>query len=289
MKSYQPKVVTLWLGNNDVLGYATSGGLSPSSPTDIGVFQTKFKQIADSISNLTSQPKVIVATIPDVSITPFFTFINKTLVGRIPSGRIYFTNSNNILDSILVDSTTYLSGSLYKRGMITLLGGSKIGNGSTTFTGLVKEIPLSNQDVLDANEAAVSKTAVEQYNSVIKTIASEKGWAVADVNAEFNSIASTGSAGKYFQGKKVTIEFISGGLFSYDGIHPSSLGQALIADFFIKSMNSKYGASIKEVDLNTVPGLKFGKISQQNFSSEFQNEYVSALESMIGMLGGSVR
>jgi len=30
-----PSLVTLWIGNNDVLGFATSGGISPSAPTDV--------------------------------------------------------------------------------------------------------------------------------------------------------------------------------------------------------------------------------------------------------------
>jgi len=38
VKALQPQLVTFWLGNNDVLGYATSGGVSPSATNSISNF-----------------------------------------------------------------------------------------------------------------------------------------------------------------------------------------------------------------------------------------------------------
>jgi hypothetical protein len=52
-----------------------------------------------------------------------------------------------------------------------------------------------------------------------------------------------------------TADYISGGLFSLDGVHPSSRGYAIVANQFISILNSKYGTSIPYVSLSTIPGI----------------------------------
>ncbi|MBC8042413.1 MAG: hypothetical protein IAF08_03115, partial [Rhizobacter sp.] len=42
--SLSPNFITFWLGNNDVLGYATSGGVKPPAPTSLTTFQTLYGQ-----------------------------------------------------------------------------------------------------------------------------------------------------------------------------------------------------------------------------------------------------
>lgn len=286
MKAYKPTFVSFWLGNNDVLGYAT-GGMSPSAPTDATVFETKYQQIMDSLATLPGSPKVVVATIPDVTTIPFFTTVNVSLVGKV--SKIYYQHSNGSVDSLETTAAALAAGTIYNKGMITLRGASQIGNGVTTFTGLAKAVPLGNAYVLDPAEIVIAKTALGTYNAKIKTIAAAKGWAVADVNAEFNAIAATGTTGKMFQGKKVTAAFITGGLFSYDGVHPSNLGQAIIANFMIKSMNAKFGSAIREVDLNTIKGLKFGKESTRDVTEmDLRGLNSELFNSTIQAVGGSV-
>lgn len=82
----QPTFFTLWIGNNDVLGYATSGG--------VGVDQTGNMNLADYASNDITDPMVfanvyntivtqlssnnakgVVANIPDITAVPFFTTV----------------------------------------------------------------------------------------------------------------------------------------------------------------------------------------------------------------------
>ncbi len=82
----QPTFFTLWIGNNDVLSYATSGGIGedqtgnqdlttygPNDITDPGVFAYVYQQLLDALT--ATGAKGVVATIPDVSSIPFFTTI----------------------------------------------------------------------------------------------------------------------------------------------------------------------------------------------------------------------
>jgi hypothetical protein len=43
-----------------------------------------------------------------------------------------------------------------------------------------------------------------------------------------------------------------GGLFSLDGIHPTNTGYAILANLFIKTMNSNLNTNIPSVDVNRV-------------------------------------
>ncbi len=82
----QPTFFTLWIGNNDVLSYATSGGTGtdqtgnqdlttygPNDITDPGVFGFVYQQLLDALTS--NGAKGVVATLPDVNAIPFFTTI----------------------------------------------------------------------------------------------------------------------------------------------------------------------------------------------------------------------
>ncbi|WP_298900800.1 G-D-S-L family lipolytic protein [uncultured Psychroserpens sp.] len=67
-----PSFFSLWIGNNDVLGYATSGGAS-GGLTDQGTFDFAYGTL---ITTLTSQgAQGIIANVPDVTSIPFFTTV----------------------------------------------------------------------------------------------------------------------------------------------------------------------------------------------------------------------
>ena len=79
--SLNPTFITLWIGNNDVLGYATSGGTSPAAPTSVAQFNQLFGGIMQGLKQYTdaSGAKVVVANIPSVNAIPFFTTVGPAL------------------------------------------------------------------------------------------------------------------------------------------------------------------------------------------------------------------
>ncbi|MCP1997538.1 G-D-S-L family lipolytic protein [Flavobacterium sp. HSC-61S13] len=77
--SLNPTFFTNWIGNNDVLGYSTSGGVGAvggtgeNDITPVAFFQQAYEKI---IETLTSKgAKGVVATIPDVTAIPYFTTV----------------------------------------------------------------------------------------------------------------------------------------------------------------------------------------------------------------------
>ena len=67
----QPSFVHLWIGSNDVLGYAVSGASNDALLTSVADFQTRFGAV---MSNLTANTTAdgVVTTIPLVTVAPFF-------------------------------------------------------------------------------------------------------------------------------------------------------------------------------------------------------------------------
>jgi hypothetical protein len=111
-------------------------------------------------------------------------------------------------------------------GAVAILQGQKTG-------------PLSDPEVLDAGEIAAIRAATAQYNALIASKCAEKGAQLVDMHGFLNRLASDGAqAGN----AHLTARFL-GGIFSLDGIHPTSSGAAVTANEFVRAFNAA-GASI---------------------------------------------
>ena len=70
-----PTFFAFWLGTNDVLGFATTGGIGAVPLTEPVVFDGQYKTAIEQILSSDQNLKGIVANIPDITRTPFFTTI----------------------------------------------------------------------------------------------------------------------------------------------------------------------------------------------------------------------
>jgi lysophospholipase L1-like esterase len=113
--------------------------------------------------------------------------------------------------------------------------------------------PIPNQFVLTVDEMSQINESVGDYNSKLQAVAASKGLAFVDVNA-FLQKAKTGIM---YNGVGMNAQFVTGGIFSLDGIHFTPRGNALLANEFIKAINSKYGAKIPMVNATMYNGVIF--------------------------------
>jgi lysophospholipase L1-like esterase len=290
-----PTFITLWIGNNDVLGYATSGGFSPSSPTNTATFQALYNQLGDSIASLGA--KVTVANIPDVTTIPFFTTIGPLMAMEIPWAHVKLLGSPGLFyqkHAVTLPDPTAFTDSIHLaklQVLITLTGqtyASLIGTttgqwyrdnkypslpagiDTTKPFGLHPQNPWPDALILDPSEIQTAESATALFNQTISNVASAKGFGLVDFNSIFKSIFITSitSGGDVYYGAELSSFFITGGLFSLDGVHPSSRGQGLIANEFLKVINAKYGSNFPLVNLARIPGsILLGK---KNISGIFQ-------------------
>ncbi len=283
--SLKPTFMTLWVGNNDILGYATRGGTVPHTPTDL--FAQLYGQLAGAIATQTNA-KVVVANIPGVQAVPYFTTVGPGVAQAIKpavdaglavgvfyntNGQIGATAPNNVATvDALVKGDVLLTLTLSSYGYTDLIGQptgkfyrdngidpALVGADTTKPFGLHPANPIPDAFVLDPAEIQEVNNTVESFNQTIAGIASANGWALVDVNAFFKQTAANGYVAN---GVKFTTQYVTGGLFSLDGVHPTSQGYAIIANLFIDKINEAFGANIPKVNVTTIPGsLVLAKVS----------------------------
>ncbi|MCF2486754.1 hypothetical protein [Dyadobacter sp. CY347] len=104
---------------------------------------------------------------------------------------------------------------------------------------------LEDREVLDEGECNMSDPAL-YYNQKIKEYASKKDLAVVDLFDLYQRIHQGG----YKTDDGVLVDGTAyGNFFSSDGIYPTPLGQAVIANEVIKAVNQHYNAKIPLIDI----------------------------------------
>jgi hypothetical protein len=219
-----PTIATVWLGNNDVLGYAASGGTLAIPGLPPGPVPASM--VGDAIGAVVKALKaqgcdVVIANVPDVAAVPYFT----TLPPYISSGGSKF----------------YLwgpGGARLSEGDLLLLTAK---DGLFRGVGSVVTNPVPDEHVLSVAEQKTVQDAVDAYNDAIALIADENDCVLVNMNAFFDDLSAKGyDAG----GVRLGTGFISGGLISLDGVHPNSVGYTLVANEFIRRINEHFGANI---------------------------------------------
>ena len=245
---------TNWLGNNDALGYATSGGAGDVL-TDVPTFTALNTLLINTLT--ANGAKGCVATIPDVTTIPYFTTVT---VGAVLAG---VQKANPAVQALYINAlvpgtTTYAPRPATAADLIVLtFPTSKIGTSSTSNPypyGLHPLNPIENQYVLDAAEVSLTQSAVTAFNSTIVSTANAKGLAVFDAYAFLNSVKQFGLV---TDGLTLSSNYISGGIFSLDGVHLTPRGYSIVANGFIKAINAKYGSNIPLANVASYAGVRF--------------------------------
>jgi hypothetical protein len=231
----KPTFFTCWLGNNDVLENALSGGLKDFTPDS--EFETDYTSM---ITVLTAGgAKGVVATIPDVVQIAHFNAVTVAAIrARLSGADLYIETGSGANkgkraatdeDYILLTASTLIN---------TISASNPIG--------LSPDKPIPTQYILDKDEAALVRKKVTDYNTIIRNVAGSKDLPVVDAGAFINTLVK----GQTNQGLAVTTAYITGGLFSLDGIHLTPRGNALAANEFIKAINQKYSSTIPTIDIS---------------------------------------
>lgn len=235
----QPTFALVWLGNNDVLAAATSGRVIEGvTLTPVGQFRADYTTVVSALQGAGAD--LVLANLPDVTSIPFVTTIPPVVVNPAtgepvlgPGGQpIPLIGPNGPLgpnDKVLLPASAALAQGI---GVPAAVGG----------TGQ----PLPDSLVLSAGEVNAIQDRVNVFNGIIRDLATQSGSALADVNA---LLRQANAGGFNLGGITFTADYLTGGSFSLDGVHPSPLGYALAANEFVRAINAAYGADIPPVDL----------------------------------------
>lgn len=285
-----PTFFSLWIGNNDVLGYATSGGDGSNSITPVdGAPGVGFNQTYGAlIATLTSRgAKGVVANIPYVTDIPHFTTVPFNPVPldegtaallnggyATYNGGLQFALANGAIDADEAAKRTINFEASETNSMVivdedlTNLAGFGIPSyrqstaedlfvlplSSLIPRGFGTQIPLEDKWVLTPEEQLEIKTATDSYNATIEATATQAGLAFVDANALLSELATTGIASGNFI---LASNLVTGGAFSLDGVHLTSRGYAMAANEFMKAIDITYGTNFEAsgnlVDIGNYP------------------------------------
>jgi hypothetical protein len=261
-----PTFFSLFLGNNDVLVYAMHGGASdfitpPTGTAGVG-FDGSIQAIVDAMR--TNGAKGVIANVPDITSLPFFTTIPwngltlrqgqaDTLNNFMPNGTggslFNFQAGPNAF--VIADaSVPFIHKRQIKQGEFILLD-TPLDSIKCHFLGSL--VPIPDQHVLSFAEIANVETAITAYNQTIQSVATANGLALVDMNGFMNRT----NKGIVYNGVAFNTQFVTGGAFSLDGIHLNPIGNALLANEFIKSINATFSSTIPQVDVTKYRGVIF--------------------------------
>lgn len=268
-KTQSPTFFALWTGMEDIFDYARNGGYNQNIlPSDS--FSTYLDAILSQFNT-----KGVIANIPDLTSFPFYTLIpwdgmdlsqgktdslNLAYFGSPPYWYLIGPDTFYI-DTFHVGKNGFMiedpASTAPPPGYRKMVSGEyillTIPLDSMKCNKMGSFIPLPDRYVLDINEVNIINQTITDYNTVIAAMAQKYNLALVDMNAFFKSVVN----GIKWNGVDYNAEFVSGGFFSLDGYHPNQKGYALIANEFVKAINSKYNSTIPTVNCPECSGIKF--------------------------------
>ena len=259
-----PNLVTLWIGNNDVLGALTTAvAVDQVTLTSVAAFEAKYTQVLAGLR--ASNRTLVVANIPDVSAIPFGTTVPPFVVDP-QTRRPVLVGGQRI--PLLGSRPGFMCPSppcqVPPETLVTILALPMLAEG-VGIPCAVAPLPRCNQPLPDGSftppstltpgvllypdEVALIRQRTNELNAKISSIASANSAILLDVNAIFDKIKTDGYS---IGGIKLTKDLLTGGLFSADGVHPSNIAHMIVADEIIKVLNSAKGAAIERPNLAAV-------------------------------------
>jgi hypothetical protein len=284
----QPTFFTLWLGNQDILGYATAGGtgniegMGQYDMTPVNFFTGSLDATLNTLIPAGSDVKGMVGNIPDVLSWPFFYTVNNSLQSgqklpfNLTQGQADTLNfmylqstgtnpefsggSNNYF--VIVTATGIRQMNPAEDFILLSVPSDSLGTGpidpcnpagaQRAGWGITKPIP--DQYVLDVNEVDIVRTRTGIFNDVIMAETNSRtNVALVDMNSLLRQLNTNGvSAG--IGTIKANIPF--GGAISLDGLHPTPKGNVVFANKFIEAINSNFNANLHYLNPNEYKGIE---------------------------------
>lgn len=260
----RPSFVTVWIGNNDVLGSITRGDAltgDPSTITPVADFAGRYGDLADEIDDLGPQGGVLIGVV-QVGFAPFLTSglawagfeqafdaqtapLNALDVAPscvtpepIPTttnavfGAVPFPVGGGLLQQAVAKIDSVLNGLLPPPSLVPVV------------------VDCDRPEMVDRVEMLNLFLTVVQYNAVIEAAAADLGFVFVDPNGLLLELLSDPSAIRPFPAfpgtadPAITVTAPFGTALSRDGIHPSVAAHRLVANALIQAINARYGTAI---------------------------------------------
>lgn len=230
----KPQLLTMWIGNNDILGGITLGTVVEGvTVTPSAAYGAMINAAIDTLLAETNA-NIFVANIPSIPTIPFVTTIPPVVLNPATNQPVLDSANKPIplktqetgVQYVLLTAQAEMAGP-DKRGIPAALGG--------------KDSLLQANFTLTATEVATANKLVKEYNDILKARAEADARVyLVDVNGlldRLNKGEITGLSSKFFSLDPANTAF------SLDGIHPNAKGYKAIANLFLEAINAGLGSS----------------------------------------------
>jgi hypothetical protein len=253
----EPDLVAFWGGNNDALNAMGAGvAILGVTLTPVASFTASFDEVMAGLS--ATGRTLVVFNIPDVSSIPYATTIPPIVVN--PATRLPVVVDGQFVPLLgpgdaafpCVPVAPNTGCPLPPGSLVTLPASSLLGQGigiPRSLGGTGQPLPhgsftppstLDVGVVLYPDDVALIQETTDGYNEAITSAVSTYGAILIDANALLRQVKAEGYE---IGGITLTSTYVTGGLFSYDGVHPSAIGYGVIADAFIRTLNAATGTN----------------------------------------------
>jgi lysophospholipase L1-like esterase len=252
--SLHPTFILVWIGGNDFLGSATNGTAAGLTP--LATFTTAYGQMLDKL--VATGAGVVVGTLPtNPASVPFFKTVPTVLINPATRTPVLGPGGTPITLVGQTDVSPFV-GQLQAGSFVTLPAGSLIAQGFGIPSALKPLLdptnklplfgtPLPDAVILTPAEQAALVGRIADYNTAITAAASARNIPVADIKGLFDRFATGITVGPFH----LTSDYITGGIFSLDGVHLTDIGYTLFANEYIKAINAGYGTHVPVASVAT--------------------------------------
>ena len=247
-----PTFVSIWIGNNDVLGAATSSTNPGDSTkiTSVANFQARYSAMLDTVDAAGPQGAILIG-VANVTAIPFFS-----------AGATYWAIKNG-----LVPGSSFPAAFTVSNNCAPITSGIPGARGDSTLVpfpygaallGAAQLGAPRNLDCADTVAAVVVPrelvklvTAVTAYNTFISAQATAHGWAYLDPNPALDSLRALPQPNTVVRAFPLIGQLCNvnpfGSAFTCDGVHPSAFTHRLIAIKLRDAINAAYTTTIPPI------------------------------------------
>ena len=240
MMAQNPKVVTVELGANDLLGARSGIAIPGVTLTRFDVWAPTYDAVLDSVSASGAKAVAIVGLTDDVAAFPAF-----RTGSEIHGEKAVLQGFGVIVSDDCAASANILFVPVVVPAAIATAGLTK-----TPQTLSCADRPGQVDYTLTPSDQAVVNDLLARMNAHIATRAAERGWATFKLSVLFER-----PEGK--EPYSVLQQMMSmqpyGPYISFDGYHPSAAGQSLLAAAAAEAFDRTYGMSIAQVMEGATP------------------------------------
>lgn len=232
MEAQSPKIVSVELGGNDILG-ASHGIYYPGvSVVPVFVWEPQYREIAARV-DAAAKHAVLVGLVNDVASFPSF-----RTGAEIWNARASFAQLGVVVAGDCENSTNLIFVAIRVPAAVA----SAAQGGSNIFSCFNYPSSSFVEDyVLDATDVAAVNQQLAQMNAVIQDEATKRGFAYFPLGALYEGVVTKPTFNAY---TLMTSTQPYGPYVSLDGVHPTAEGSRVLADAAAQALNDTYHLGI---------------------------------------------